>query len=233
MKSVFQPGVRLALSTLSGVFLALHFYTWMTSLKIVEVYLSTTVVCLHPLITLLLSKITLHEKHGSGAEFGLVLAMCGSMLTTLSKASILEADLFGVLLSLVGAFFMSSYVIIGRYVRREASLVEHVIPAYSSSTITLLMVSVIEGFNVFKVDLRDLVWLILLAIGPMIGGHTLLNYLLKHLPASTASLPIVLEPIGASLLALAILGESIPIAGWLGVALTTAGLIIVIRSVGS
>lgn len=233
LKSIFKLNARLALSILSGFSLALHFYTWMSSLKIVEVYLSTTIVCLHPVITLLLSRIVLCEKHGSRVGIGLILAVFGSMLTALSKTSVLKADLQGIVLSLISAFFMSNYVIIGRYVRSRVGLAEHVIPAYSASTITLFVISIIEGYNVVRIDLRDYILLTLLAIGPMIGGHTMLNYLLKYLPASTASLPIVLEPIGASLLAAVILSEYIPLTGYVGVVLATIGLIIIAKGMRS
>lgn len=227
LKIAFKPSFRFGLSSLAGVFLALHFYTWMNSLKIIEVYLSTTIVCLHPLITMVLSRLILGEEQSSRATAGLVLAVTGSMLIALSKSSRLQASLQGVLLSLIGALFMSSYVMISRYARREAGLAEHVIPAYLSSTLTLLLISLIEGSNVLRIRSVDYLWLTALAIGPMIGGHTLLNYLLKYLSASTASLPIVLEPLGASILALIVLRESIPSLGFIGVALTTIGLFVI------
>jgi drug/metabolite transporter (DMT)-like permease len=48
---------------------------------------------------------------------------------------------------------------------------------------------------------------VLLAAVPMLGGHTVSNWVLKHLPAHTIATWILLEPVGAALLAWPLLGE--------------------------
>jgi drug/metabolite transporter (DMT)-like permease len=46
-----------------------------------------------------------------------------------------------------------------------------------------------------------------MALVPGILGHTLYNYLLKHLPAFVVSATLLFEPVGAALLALVLLGQ--------------------------
>jgi drug/metabolite transporter (DMT)-like permease len=48
---------------------------------------------------------------------------------------------------------------------------------------------------------------VLLAAVPMLGGHTVSNWVLKHLPAHTVATWILLEPVGAALLAWPLVGE--------------------------
>lgn len=225
--SILKDRSSLYLSILSGIMLALHLYTWMLSLKIIDVYVSTTIVCLHPIITLLLARIVLKEEVGFNTLIGVSTATIGSALTALSKVYVWGITLTGSALSLIGAFFMSCYVTIGRFLRRRLSLGEYIIPTYSSATLTLLFIAVAEDSCLTCFSFYEAFLLLLLAVGPMIGGHTLLNYILRFVKASIASIPIVLEPIGASLLAAIMIGEKIPPLGFVGVALTSLGLLII------
>ena len=47
----------------------------------------------------------------------------------------------------------------------------------------------------------------LLAAVPMLGGHTFANWCLKHMEAHVVATWILLEPLGAALLAWPLLGE--------------------------
>ncbi|NIP58080.1 MAG: EamA family transporter [Gemmatimonadetes bacterium] len=77
-------------------------------------------------------------------------------------------------------------------------------------------------------------WLIflVLAAGPMMLGHTGVNYALRYMPAYVADLPILIEPVGATLIAWALPGiREVPplrtLAGGVvvlvGIALATGG----------
>ena len=72
-------------------------------------------------------------------------------------------------------------------------------------------------------------WLfVLLTIGPQIAGHTVFNYLLGHLEASVVAIAVMAEPVGATLLALAILGEGPSAATIAGGVLILAGIYLAI-----
>lgn len=216
-------------SLISGLFLALHFYTWIWSLELTKIYVSTTLVCLHPLITTVFSALFLREFVKPLTVVGIVIAITGSSIVASSVAnSSYETNLDGVILALVAAFLASAYVTLGRYVRlRTSRLGTYVLPTYTSAALTLYMLSVIEGNSLMCIQGYDILWLVLLALGPMLGGHTLLNYLLRYVKASVASVPIILEPVGASILASIVFSESIPMIGCVGVVLAVTGLIII------
>ena len=59
------------------------------------------------------------------------------------------------------------------------------------------------------VPIRVIIFVVvaLLAAGPQLIGHNGLNYVLKYLPASTVTTITLLEPLGASALAWALLNE--------------------------
>ncbi|NLK01383.1 MAG: DMT family transporter, partial [Clostridia bacterium] len=63
-----------------------------------------------------------------------------------------------------------------------------------------------------------------MALIPTIMGHSLLNWALKYLPASTVSVSVLGEPVGASILAGLFLGEFPVPLQILGGALILAGV---------
>lgn len=63
-----------------------------------------------------------------------------------------------------------------------------------------------------------------MALGPMFAGYLLFGWGLARVPASTATTLSLLEPAVAAVLAVLVVGERLPAAGWLGIALVVACL---------
>lgn len=69
-----------------------------------------------------------------------------------------------------------------------------------------------------------------LAIVPMFVGYLLVGRGLDTVRASTATSISLVEPAAATLLAVVLLGETLPAAGWVGIALIFAGLMVTVLS---
>ncbi|MGW1910415.1 DMT family transporter [Streptomyces sp. NPDC002076] len=63
-----------------------------------------------------------------------------------------------------------------------------------------------------------------MALVPMFAGYVLFGWGLAHVPASTATTLSLLEPAVAAVLAVLVVGERLPAAGWAGIALVVACL---------
>ncbi|MFD6278595.1 DMT family transporter [Streptomyces sp. NPDC060209] len=63
-----------------------------------------------------------------------------------------------------------------------------------------------------------------MSLVPMFAGYILFGWGLAHVPASTATTLSLLEPAVAAVLAVVVVGERLPSAGWLGIALVGACL---------
>ncbi|WP_107050354.1 DMT family transporter [Streptomyces sp. NRRL S-1813] len=63
-----------------------------------------------------------------------------------------------------------------------------------------------------------------MAVVPMFAGYALFGWGLAHLPASTATTLSLLEPAVAAVLAVLVVGERLPAAGWTGITLVVACL---------
>src|SRR6266545_7311651 len=118
---------EIILGVISGLFLAAHFGTWITSLEYTSVASSVVFVSTGPLWVALLSPMLLNERLRGGAILGLVIAILGGTMIGLSDACVWNGGLhcpelsqvmrggtmWGNFLALVGAWTVSGYLIIG------------------------------------------------------------------------------------------------------------------------
>lgn len=223
------------LGGLSGLFLAVHFATWISSLAFTSVASSAALVSTNPLWVGLASLFLLKEKVARGALLGIGLTFVGSLLIVLSDAGAtaqthFTAPLLGNSLALTGAVAITGYFLIGRNLRQRLSLLAYIWLAYTSAAIFLLIASQFSGQGV--VGLTPLAYLLLLglALGPQLLGHTSFNWSLRHLSATFVAVAILGEPIGSALLAWLIFGESFATLQLAGFVLLLLGIYVAARS---
>lgn len=227
-------GKALLLSIASGVLLAGHFLSWIPSLFLTTVAASTTLVNIHPVLMLLLSR-AIGERINKNTAAGVLTATVGSVAITFSPGG----GLVGNLLALAGAATFAGYLALGRVVRTYVGTFGYTAVAYGVAATVALAVGLAAGVNMFYYDVYTYVMFLLVASIPMMLGHTVFNYLLGRYRAVTIAASTLGEPIGATLLAVPILGElpvgAVEVAGVkvpmlaLGISTTLAGLFLVVR----
>lgn len=222
----------LLFSILGGVFLSLHFITWITSLKYTSVASSVVLVTTNPIFVGIFSYLLLKEKQHIELIAGIVLCFLGSILIALGDSGLHgitltdNGALTGDLLALAGAVMASGYLIVGSKVRKRLDIVTYITVVYSISAIFLFITSIALQipFTGYKPD--SYLFLVLLAVVPQLIGHTSLNWALKHLKASMVAITILGEPIGATILAYLFFTELVGRFQLLGMALIFAAIII-------
>lgn len=207
-------GLRtLRLALLSGVCLAIHFGAWITSLQYTSVASSTALVTTNPIWVGIGSVLLLRERLTRQTLIGIALALAGASVllwADLDAASPARPDnLLGNGLALIGALAASTYLLIGRALRDQLSLLNYVAAAYGAAAVLLLIVAVARGDALLGHSTSAYLWILALALGPQLIGHTVLNWSVRHLTATLVALSILGEPIGSSLLAMALLDERI------------------------
>ncbi|WFO74629.1 DMT family transporter [Desulfurococcaceae archaeon MEX13E-LK6-19] len=204
------PCIRklLLYSMVSGVFLGAHFLLWMESLFHIPVAVSTTIVVAFPLYNIVIDKVLFRESITRLQLIGFVMGFTGVLLF-LHPSIIGDYSVYGVLLAMGGSLAVAVYFCIGRFVRRYEELLPYVIPAYSCGVFTVLIYIIVIGGELLGYSLRSYVFFVLLALIPMIGGHTVMNYLLRFMKTSSVTAIALGEPIGASILAYILLGQTI------------------------
>ena len=235
------------LALLSGVFLALHFATWITSLQYTSVASSVVLVSTIPLWVALLSPITIKEPIGKTVFFGLIFTLLGVVIIAISDtcsitlgkiscpniANITQGKAFlGDLLAICGAMAGAGYLLIGRKLRANMSLISYISVVYGMAAVVLLMIMFAAGYKFFGYSPQSYVWLILLAIIPQLLGHSTFNWALGYLSAAFVSITLLGEPIASTILASIILDEKPTTIKITGAVLILVGIYISSRSEG-
>lgn len=212
----------------SGMFLALHFLSWMESLFYLPVSISVAIVDSFPLYNLLLDYVLFKERIRIVQVIGLFMGFIGVVLLVNPATSPTSYNLKGVILAFIGAVAATGYFSAGRLARKKISLLQYVIPAYGFATLFLLFYALITGTALTGFTLTTYGYFVLLAILPMLGGHTLMNYLLKYMKSSTISVISLSEPVGASILAYVFLNQALSLYQALLIALIMFSITLVV-----
>lgn len=237
---------ELILALLAGLFLALHFAAWISSLQYTSVSSSTVIVTTAPLWVALISPFALKESLQRNAIFGLILALSGGILVALSDSCRWQnalicpslADFFkgqalwGNFLSLFGAWMAAGYLLIGRRLRARLSLMPYVFVVYGMGALVLIVLMLAAGQSPLGLAPLTYLWLLALALIPQLIGHSTFNWALRYLPASFVSVTLLGEPVGATILAYFLLGETPTPFKLVGAGLILAGIYAVGRVEG-
>jgi len=224
---------ELGLCMLSGLLLALHFWAWITSLEHTSVASSTALVTTNPLWVALASAILLRERPGSAAIAGIALTLAGSMLVFAADASRAtnpdSIPMFGNALALVGAMAASGYLLVGRALRARVSLTAYIWLAYSAAAILLLAAAMTTGISFGSLPGSAWVFMVALALGPQLIGHTTFNWALRRLTATFVAVAILGEPVGSALLAYFFFDEQFSTLQFAGFVLLLSGIFVAAR----
>lgn len=220
----------LALLAGAGLALALHFATWISSLRLTSVASSVALVTTQPLWVALLSRALLRERIAPRVAAGIALAVAGGAVMAGGDVALGPRALLGDLLALAGAVAAALYFVAGRRVRARLSLGAYVGVVYPAAAAGLLALAVVAGAPLAGYGARTWLALALLALVPQLLGHSLLNWSLRWLSGTFVAVTILAEPVMSILLAIPVLGErptATQVAGGLvllgGVALAASG----------
>ena len=186
---------------IAGVFLAFHFILWFESLSYTSVASSTVLVTLQPIFAFVGSYFIFHERFSNKAIFSCVITILGSVLISWGDFYVSGTALYGDILALIACALVTFYFMFGQSVRKRVSLITYTFVVYSISSIVLFLYVVIRGEPLIPYNTFNWTMFILLAIFPTLLGHSIINWSLKWLKASTVSMAIVFEPVGSAIMA--------------------------------
>ncbi len=220
----------------SGTALALHFATWISSVRLTSVAASIVLVDLSPIFTWVLSWYFLGEKPGRRQGAGIIVAVVGAIIIASGDARAAAGHaLLGDMLALIGAVCGACYFVLGRHLRSRLGLVAYVTPVYGAAAALLLTWAAVNHQAMGPFAWRDWAIFAALAIGPTLIGHSGQNYALRHLPAFAVGAVMLGEPIGSTLIAwlLPSIGEKPPLATLVGGAVCLVGILLVLSQRGA
>ncbi len=213
----------------AGFLLALHFATWISSLRFTSIASSVVIVSTQPVFTAAFGPYLLKERPGARGLAAVALALLGTAVLAGGDFAVGARALFGDLLALVGAVTASAYFMIGRRVRARIAFPRYLLLVNSVSAVALLAFAGLGGAALSGYPAATWVWLVLMAVGPHLMGHGLLNWSVRRLRAFTVHMAVLGEPVLATLYA-AVLFREIPGAAFYGgAALILGGIVLATR----
>ena len=213
-----------------GIVLALHFGSWITSLSFTSVSSSVIFVHVDPIFVAAVSHFLFGERIDRQTLLGIAIAFVGATVIALGDAGIGEMNLYGDFLALIGALMLGLYILSGRRIRQSLDLVTYVTPVYATSAVVLTLGGFATGTRMASLPFSEYLLFFVIALVPMIFGHTVYNWALKYVEAPIVSISLLGEPVGATILAYLFLGEAPSALSLVGGAITLSGIYLSIRS---
>ena len=192
-------------TALAGLALAAHFWVWFASLHHISVVRSVVLVTLAPIWVGLAEWALFRQPPSRWFWLGIAVALGG--VGWMSWESFGGGSLLGDGLALAGGMLSSTYFLVGRRVRQRVAFAPYGALVCGFAALILLGVALARGLPILGWSAE--VWgaLVALALLPQLMGHMGFNFAVKYVPAAVIAALLLLEPVGASVLAFFVLDQ--------------------------
>ena len=195
----------------SGLFLAFHFVLWFGSLKLTTVASSTIILALQPIVSLAGGFFLYKERTTLSALMTMGIAIIGAMMIGWGDLALSKGAIMGDILSFLSVISVVGYLLIGQSTVKKVSHWLYSFCVFLSAAIVLTIYNLSAGVAVTGYPAKEWGIFLLLASVPTVS-HVINNWLLNYVNATTISMSILGEPVGATILAFFLLDENL--AGW-------------------
>jgi len=228
----FGPRTRRerTLAVVAGAFFALDLMFWHRSIEAVGAGLATVLGNLQVVLVALVAWLLLGERPGARLVAAIPVAIVGIVLIS----GVLEEGAFGrdpVLGVVFGGLTALAYTVFLLVLRRGNADLRRPAGPLFDATATAAVVAAVGGWILGELDpwpgWPAQGWLVVLALTAQVAGWLLISVSLPRLPAAITSVLLTIQPVGAVLLAMALLDEDPSALQLAGVALVLAGVVAV------
>ena len=208
----------------AGLFFAADLAVWHWSIHFTSVANSTLLANFAPVFVVLYGWQMLGHRVTNRFLLAMAVALAGTILLVGSDFRLQPRALLGDLLGLTTAVFYAGYLVSVKNLRGRFSTVVIMARSGLATGAALLPIALISGEKFFPHTTHG--WLVLAALALIshVGGQSLIAFALAKLPASVASVSLLVQPVTATIAAAVLLHE--PVALWQG-----AGVVLVLAGV--
>jgi drug/metabolite transporter (DMT)-like permease len=226
VKKVFSESAKhLKYLVTAGLFLSMHFYTWITSLQYTTVGNSIFLESTHPLFGWILSIVILREKISKIFIPSFLIAAVGMYFIIAGDIHISDNALTGDVLATFSAFCVAAYLIIARILKNDIEFFTYIFIVYSIAALCTLLIILLKGLNFWQIPLNGWLLLILMAVGPNLIGHSILNWASRKISVYKVNMAFLSEAVLATTYAAILLNEIPPKDFYIGAALILSAIV--------
>lgn len=213
---------------LAGIMLALHFVAWIFALQLTTIAHSLLILSSAPVFALILSPLILKERGGWQAVVAVLITLVGVTLIVWQDFGFEIEQVWGDLLSLVSALFVTLYIFIARYLRGRIELPPYLMMVYGAAAVTLIIVALFGNYPIMAYPARIHFMMLLLALVPTGVGHSLLNWSARRIEVYKVNVASLGELVLASIMAFIFFGEQPYGIFYVGAGLILIGILLAI-----
>jgi drug/metabolite transporter (DMT)-like permease len=215
------------LCVLAGVALAAHFAAFVPSAKLTTAAAATAMVCTQPVWAALIAAVR-RVPVAPATWIGIGIAVSGAVLATGADLTVSGRAVTGDLLAVAGGMAGAVYTTLGERARARTTTTAYTTVCYAVCAVLLGAVCLAGGVPLAGFDRHAWLAIGALTAGAQLLGHSLVNYALHRVSATTVSVLLLMEVPGAGLLAWAWLGQAPAARSLPGLALLVAGVAVVV-----
>jgi len=220
-----------------GLFLGLHFIFFVSAVKDTTILNATVLVNTTPIFTMLVSTLAFKLKPSRWAILGIAISFIGVCSiayaeTNNGNAATFSPSLKGDVEALLAALVEAVYLNIGRRVRSQIDILSTMLPIYFFSAIVIGVLSIpaTGGTITLPTSVQVILPLVGLGLLPTAISHTLYFSSLSNLRSYETATMALIEPLGATLLGIAVFQEIPPVVFALGAGLILVGIFFTIEN---
>ncbi len=216
---------RASLAVVAGLFLAVHFGSWIASVSLTSIPHSAVLVCLTPVWIALWRMAATRRRPASGVVFALALTLAGSAMIALDAGGTGQPpSLTGDLLALLGGMAMAGYLLIGQRAQADRSLLGYVALCYAVAGGALLAVCGAFAIPMVGLPAATYGWILALGLISQLIGHSVFNWGLRRFTPGFIALFLLGEPVLSAVLAIVYFAEAPGPGAALGAVVVVTGL---------
>jgi drug/metabolite transporter (DMT)-like permease len=222
------PRGEKGLLVLAGLFLSLHFLSWIASLSFTGITSSIVFVTTSPIFIEIYSVTVRREKTSAKVWIGIGLTVAGAVILGGGNIAAGGENWKGDLLAVAGAIAVASYFIVGSRLRPKLTLIAYIFPVYGTAALFLVLAASLLGAGLTGLPARTYFYCFLMALVCQVTGHSLFNWALRRMKTTLVAMATLGEPIGTTMIAWLILGELPVPTEILGGVVVLAGVFVVL-----
>jgi len=207
----------------AGIFL------YFQAIRLSSASLAVLLLYLHPIFTLIASKLILHERLTRLKVLAVITVLTGCLLA--ARGLDIETSILSPLTFVIGigaGLAYSFYTVFGKHLLEKRGISSQSLTAYSIFYAALALLAIQGVFEGYRPVDGDATWLVLigLALIPTLLGFALYTCGLKYVDAGKAGIIGTVETASALILAFFVLGERMDVAQWIGALMILCGITI-------
>ncbi|WP_372794162.1 DMT family transporter [Pontiella sp.] len=176
-------------SLIPGLFLGIHFITWLIAARMTNAANASLIVNLAPVVMPFILIALVHERVNRLEIIGTAAALGGTMVLFGSDFKISPDYFLGDILCFISMIFFTIYLALGRRRRPYKSIWLYVVPIYAAAGVGTLLISLCFVNPLTEPwSMHEALLLLGLAALPTVFGHSILNWAMTHMRGQLVSI---------------------------------------------